>query len=122
MILYLTLTVGQGKNSVDLTEYLKTGTNSIRLSITDSVGTLSTKTWTITIVDFKLESSFDDTLFYSDEVSFRYIPYGNINKIIHFVLDGVELDTVNTAASGRQLLMLYLMFVNIEMDILMIKI
>lgn len=98
-----TLTVGQGKNSVDLTEYLKTGTNSIRLSITDSVGTLSTKTWTITIVDFKLESSFDDTLFYSDEVSFRYIPYGNINKIIHFVLDGVELDTVNTAASGRQL-------------------
>ena len=98
-----TLTVGQGKNSVDLTEYLKTGTNSIRLSITDSVGTLSTKTWTITIVDFKLESSFDDTLFYSDEVSFRYIPYGNINKTVHFVLDGVELDTVNTAASGRQL-------------------
>ena len=98
-----TLTVGQGKNSIDLTEFLKTGTNSIRLSITDSVGTLSTKTWTITIVDFKLESSFDDTLFYSDEVSFRYIPYGNINKTVHFILDGVELDSVNTTASGRQL-------------------
>lgn len=98
-----TLTVGQGKNSIDLTEFLKTGTNSIRLSITDSVGTLSTKTWTITIVDFKLESSFNDTLFYSDEVSFRYIPYGNINKTVHFILDGVELDSVNTTASGRQL-------------------
>ena len=98
-----TLTVGQGRNSIDLTEFLKTGTNSIRLSITDSVGTLSTKTWTITIVDFKLESSFDDTLFYSDEVSFRYIPYGNINKTVHFILDGVELDSVNTTASGRQL-------------------
>ena len=98
-----TLTVGQGKNSIDLTEYLKTGTNSIRLSITDSVGTLSTKTWTVTIVDFKLESSFDDTLFYSDEVSFRYIPYGNINKTVHFVLDGKELESVNTSASGRQL-------------------
>ena len=45
-----TLTVGQGKNRIDLTEFLKTGTNSIRLSITDSVGTLSTKTWTITII------------------------------------------------------------------------
>lgn len=98
-----TLTVGQGKNSIDLTEFLKTGTNSIRLSITDSVGTLSTKTWTITIIDFKLESSFNDTLFYSDEVSFRYIPYGNINKTIHFILDDVELDSVNTTASGRQL-------------------
>lgn len=98
-----TLTVGQGRNSIDLTEFLKTGTNSIRLSITDSVGTLSTKTWTITIVDFKLESSFDDTLFYSDEVSFRYIPYGNINKTVHFILDGVELDSVSTTASGRQL-------------------
>lgn len=98
-----TLTVGQGKNSIDLTEFLKTGTNSIRLSITDSVGTLSTKTWTITIVDFKLESSFNDTLFYSDEVSFRYIPYGNINKTVHFILDDVELDSVNTTASGRQL-------------------
>lgn len=98
-----TSTVGQGKNSIDLTNYLKTGTNSIRLSITDSVGTLSTKTWTITIVDFKLESSFDDTLFYSDEVSFRYIPYGNINKTVHFILDGKELSSVNTSASGRQL-------------------
>ena len=98
-----TLTVGQGKNSIDLTEFLKTGTNSIRLSITDSVGTLSTKTWTITIVDFKLESSFNDTLFYSDEVSFRYTPYGNINKTVHFILDGNELDSVNTTASGRQL-------------------
>lgn len=98
-----TLTVGQGKNSIDLTEFLKTGTNSIRLSITDSVGTLSTKTWTITIVDFKLESSFNDALFYSDEVSFRYIPYGNINKTVHFILDGVELDSINTTASGRQL-------------------
>lgn len=98
-----TLTVGQGKNSIDLTEFLKTGTNSIRLSITDSVGTLSTKTWTITIVDFKLESSFNDTLFYSDEVSFRYTPYGNINKTVHFILDGNELDSVNTSASGRQL-------------------
>lgn len=98
-----TLTVGQGKNSIDLTEFLKTGTNSIRLSITDSVGTLSTKTWTITIVDFKLESSFNDTLFYSDEVSFRYTPYGNINKTVHFILDDVELDSVNTTASGRQL-------------------
>ncbi len=95
--------VGQGSNKIDLTEYLKVGTNNIRLTIVDSFGTLSSKTWTISIVEFKLESTFDETLFYSDEVSFRYTPYGNINKTIHFIFDGRELDSVNTSSSGRQL-------------------
>ena len=97
------ISVGQGLNKIDLTEYLKVGTNNIRLTIVDSFGTLSSKTWTISIVEFKLESTFDETLFYSDEVSFRYTPYGNINKTIHFIFDGRELDSVNTSSSGRQL-------------------
>lgn len=92
-----------GKNSFDITQYLKNGANSIRLSITDSFGTIATKTWTITIVDFKIESIFDDTLFYSDEVTFRYTPYGDINKTVHFVLDGKEIAGVETTASGRQM-------------------
>ena len=44
-------------------------------SITDSFGTMSYKTWTVTIVEFKLESTFDDTLIYTDtDVVFRYTP------------------------------------------------
>lgn len=101
--LVATTTVNQGKNRFNITEYLTTGINSIRLSITDSFGTLSTKTWTITIVEFKLESTFDDSLFYSDEVPFRYTPYGNINKKIHLILDDKELTTIDTQASGRQM-------------------
>lgn len=96
-------TVGQGNNKIDLTEYLKTGTNNVRLTIVDSFGTLSSKVWTISIVDFKLESTFDDTLFYSDAVAFRYTPYGSLNKTIHFIFDGIELESVNTTSSGRQL-------------------
>lgn len=98
-----TTVAAQGKNSFDITQYLKNGANSIRLSITDSFGTIATKTWTITIVDFKIESIFDDTLFYSDEVTFRYTPYGDINKTVHFVLDGKEIAGVETTASGRQM-------------------
>lgn len=97
-----TTTASQGTNKVDLTEYLSVGSNQIRLSITDSFGTMSYKTWTVTIVEFKLESTFDDTLIYTDtDVVFRYTPYGNVNKIIHFVLDGQELESVTTQASGR---------------------
>lgn len=98
-----TTVAAQGKNSFDITQYLKNGANSIRLSITDSFGTIATKTWTITIVDFKIESIFDDTLFYADEVTFRYTPYGDINKTVHFVLDGKEIAGVETTASGRQM-------------------
>lgn len=95
--------IGQGENSIDLTKHLKVGSNNVRLTIVDANGMLSSKMWTISIVEFKLESTFDDTLFYSDEVSFRYTPYGSIEKTIHFVFDNVELDSVITTSSGRQL-------------------
>lgn len=98
-----TSTAIQGKNSFDITQYLKTGANSIRLSITDSFGTIGTKTWTVTVVEFKIESIFDDTLFYSGEVTFRYTPYGDINKNIHFVLDGKEIAGITTLVTGRQM-------------------
>lgn len=98
----MTTIASQGSNKVDLTEYLSIGSNQIRLFITDSFGTMSSKTWTVTIVEFKLESTFDDTLIYIDtDVVFRYTPYGNVNKTIHFILDGNELESVTTQASGR---------------------
>ena len=87
-----TTTASQGTNKVDLTEYLSVGSNQIRVSITDSFGTMSYKTWTVTIVEFKLESTFDDTLIYTDtDVVFRYTPYGNVNKTIHFILDKIYI-------------------------------
>lgn len=98
-----TVPVSQGRNEFDITQYLKTGANNIRLSITDSFGSMSAKTWGITIVDFKLESIFDDSLFYSDDITFRYTPYGEIEKNIAFILDGQEIGGITTAISGRQM-------------------
>ena len=92
-----TNTAAQGNNSFDITEYLNVGANTIRLTITDSFGTLATKTWTVTIVEFKLESTFDDTLLYTNtDVVFRYTPYGNVNKTLHFILD----ETINNRLRG----------------------
>lgn len=98
-----TSTVIQGKNSFDITSHLRTGANTIRMTVTDSFGTVSAKTWTITVIEFKIESNFDDTLFYSDEVIFRYTPYGNISKQIVFKLDGQQIATIGTSVSGRQM-------------------
>ena len=97
-------TAVQGENSFDITDYLVTGSNKVKLTVTDSVGNMASKNWTITVIDFKVESTFDDSLFYNGEVTFRYIPYGDIEKVIHFELDGEPLTTVTTSATGRQLI------------------
>ena len=98
-----TSTVYQGKNSFDITQYLHNGDNKIKLQVTDSVGSMGSKTWNINIVEFYLESIFDDSLVYSGEVTFRFTPYGNINKDVSFTLDGKKLGSVTTAVTGRQM-------------------
>lgn len=98
-----TQTVIQGKNSFDATQYLHSGDNTVKLQVTDSVGSVGTKTWTVNVVEFYLESSFDDTLVYSGEVTFRYTPYGNIAKTINFTIDGKILGSTTSSVTGRQL-------------------
>ena len=93
----------QGKNSFDVTNYLHVGDNTIKLAVTDSVGSMATKIWNVNIVDFYLESSFDDSLIYTGDVTFRFTPYGNINKTVHFTIDGRNLGETSTTVTGRQL-------------------
>ncbi len=91
----------QGKNSFDLSKYVSVGTQKITLSITDAAGTISVKTWTIQIIDVRIESTFNDQLNYPLEpVSFTYTPYGSIEKTVHFKLDNRELEAVKTTSSG----------------------
>ena len=98
-----TQTIIQGKNSFNVTQYLHSGDNTVKLQVTDSVGSVGTKTWTVNVVEFYLESSFDDTLVYNGEVTFRYTPYGNIAKTINFTIDGKTLGSTTSSVTGRQL-------------------
>lgn len=98
-----TQTIVQGKNSFDITKYLHSGESQIRLTVVDSMDTTGSKKWTANVVDFRLESSFDDSLFYSGEVTVRYTPYGSIEKTINFTLDGKPLGSTTTSVTGRQM-------------------
>lgn len=94
-------TVVSGENTFDATQYVSTGTQKLLLTIVDDAGTLVTKSWSVQVVDIRIESSFNDKLTYNiGTVAFDYTPYGAIQKTIHFWLDGRELYTTSTTASG----------------------
>ena len=92
----------QGKNIFDATDHVSVGTHKFTLTVTDEGGSVSVKTWTIQMVDVRLETSFNDQIKYAANapINFTYTPYGAIEKTIHFKLDGVELEPVNTTVSG----------------------
>lgn len=95
-------TLVQGRNTFDLTEFVTTGTHKFTFTITDEGGSMVPKTWSVQMVDVRLESEFSDQVTYvaNEPVSFTYKPYGAISKTVHFKLDGKELDSVTTTASG----------------------
>lgn len=101
-----TETVYTGINSADLTEYLSvTSDQKVTLIISDDIGTTQQKIWYVSVVDVKLESSFDDTKTYAagSAVNFTYIPYGAVDKTIHVLLDGKEIGTVTSSKSAAGL-------------------
>lgn len=90
-----------GDNEFDVTDYITTGTQKVLLTVVDSAGSLATKTWNVQQVDVKLECDFNDQTTYPlGPIEFSYKPYGAIDKIVHFKIDGIEIGTVSTKTSG----------------------
>lgn len=91
-----------GTNTIDVTEHIGTGTHKITLTVSDEAGSMSVKSWTVQVVDVRLESNFSDRITYpaGEPVEFPYTAYGAVSKTVHFKLDGVELEPVTLNTSG----------------------
>ena len=94
--------VRQGDVTVDVAPYLSAGSSVVKINVADIYGNNRTLNFSITVVVLTLTSSFDDSAAYTGPISFPYVPTGNIQKTMHFLLDGFEIGTAVTSVSGRQ--------------------
>lgn len=97
--------ISTGVNEFDLTDYVNVGDNKVLLTITHATGSVATKAWTVKVVDVRLVESFDDTKKQTANapVNYTFIPYGGIEKTVHFILDGEEIGTKTSVAASSGL-------------------
>ena len=95
--------IPQGNVTADLTPYLTTGANKVKVRISDTYDQGKTITFNITVIALSISSSFDATQRYSGVISFPYTPVGAVEKTIKFYVDGSLIGTQVTSVSGRQM-------------------
>lgn len=99
----LVRTVQQGDVSVDVSPYIGTGSNTVKVKITDVYGNAKTINFSITMLALTLTSPFDSSQPFTSSITFPYVPSGNVEKTVYFIVDGTTIGTVTTSVSGRQL-------------------
>ena len=99
-----TLDISQGIVRVNIKDILATGSNKVKISVTDVYENTKSINFTIKSVDLRLASSFSTASEFTagEAVVFTYTPYGSVSKTTHFVVDVNEVGTQVVAASGRQ--------------------
>ena len=84
----------QGRYNFDFTDHIIVGDNTFTLNVSDDTGHMAPpKTWTIRVVDLRVDSSFNDKTYVTSgrSLSFPYTPNGyGVTKTVHFKIDGVE--------------------------------
>jgi len=99
------ITIPQGDHqTVNVFPYLDSGTNAVRLTVTDSYGNTATRTFTITKESFSLSWNLSDTnVNNGSALGFYVTPVGSGEKSIYTMLDGTIVATDPVSTSGRRL-------------------
>ena len=97
-------TVEQGDNiTLDVFNYLATGSNTVKLVMTDSYGATATRTLTITVESFILEWNLGKTEKNTGDLIVYVTPTGSGAKILHLLVDGTEYQSQTVTTSGRRI-------------------
>lgn len=97
-------------NNFEISQYLGNNVNTVRVYCSDIYGNYKSISYTITVIDLRILSPFDDSVIHivKDETGFhplvfKYTPYGAVEKFIHFFLDDVEIATDIVTTTGKQI-------------------
>ena len=96
-----TLSVKQGDSTIDVASYLVSGSNTVKVKVENSEGLSRTLSYTITVVTLTMETTFASLATYTGSVVFNYTVTGSGTKIVHFLMDNVEIGSEEVASSGR---------------------
>ena len=96
-----TVKIPQGDYTLDESEYLTVGTNDVKIKVENTEGLAKTLSYSINVIALSISTTFDLFTVCDSDVVFYYTPSGDGKKIVHFLMDGVELDTAEVSASGR---------------------
>ena len=94
--------IAQGNVTIDVSEYLSDGANTIKVQVSDVYGQMRSINYSVTVVALSISSSFETTTPFTGLIQFNYTPVGAVTKTVHFILDGNALPTQSTTVSGRQ--------------------
>jgi hypothetical protein len=86
---------------INVTEYLKVGENTVKVTCTDQYGVARSLIYNISIIELRVSSNFKSDYIFSAEnpIIFNYTVFGKIEKTVYILLDGVEQFTTTLSSS-----------------------
>ena len=91
----------QGNNILDITKYLKAGSSKVRVTVENSEGSSKVITYDVSIVALSLTTTYSKISTYSGNVGLPYTVSGAGDKIVHFIMDGIEIGNEVVSSTGR---------------------
>lgn len=88
-----TIAIPQKANSIEISKYLSLGENMVQISVENSDGDAASLTYQINVISLSLETNLKDMDIYTSEVDFAFTIIGSGTKTLHYIMDGIELDS-----------------------------
>lgn len=86
-ILMKSMSINNGDNHIDVSDYLIFENNALVFIVSDSIGNTNSLTYSIKTIELYLKSNFNDIQAYTGTIDFRYTPFGDVGKNIEFYID-----------------------------------
>lgn len=101
-VLQGTASIKRGENTVNITKYLRSGTNNIKLTCSDPYGNERSLKYTVSIITLSLTTSFSDAKAYTgDYFEIPYILTADGDKTMHFEFDGEDITEIVSSSGAN---------------------